>query len=142
MLRGVPDYGIDTVLELTRQSATDNCEWRSCPRFLRGGHRVRFEPVTFRMECTELATEPPQPPLSVQVTLFAVYFVIYPQSIFLVLAMTVSKWDLLDQKRREEEAAARLAATQEDDYQDEDIDGKLVSLVFLHLRSGCHTRNM
>lgn len=39
-------------------------------------------------------------------------------------AMTVSKWDLLDQKRREEEAAARLAATQEDDYQDEDIDGK------------------
>ena len=32
LLRGAPDYSIDTVSELTRRSATGNCEWRSCPR--------------------------------------------------------------------------------------------------------------
>ena len=35
LLRGAPDYSIDTVLELTRQSATGNCECSSCPRSLR-----------------------------------------------------------------------------------------------------------
>jgi len=34
LLRGAPDYSIDTVSELTRQSTTGNCEWRTCPRFL------------------------------------------------------------------------------------------------------------
>ena len=34
--RGAPYYIIDTVLELTCQSATGNCEWRTCPRSLRG----------------------------------------------------------------------------------------------------------
>lgn len=44
--------------------------------------------------------------------------------------MTVSKWDLLDQKRKEEEEeAARLAAAQDEEFQDEDIDGKLVYLI-------------
>jgi len=37
LLRGAPDYSIDTVSNLTCQSATDNCEWRTCPRFLGGG---------------------------------------------------------------------------------------------------------
>ena len=36
LLRGPPDYSIDTVSESTRQSATGNCEWRTCPRSLRG----------------------------------------------------------------------------------------------------------
>jgi len=31
-----PDYSIDTVSELTRQSATGNYEWRTCPRNLCG----------------------------------------------------------------------------------------------------------
>jgi len=35
LLRG--DYSIDTVLKLTRRSATGNCERRTCPRSLRGG---------------------------------------------------------------------------------------------------------
>jgi len=37
LLRGAPDYIIDTVLELTHWSATGNCEWRTCPRSLYGG---------------------------------------------------------------------------------------------------------
>jgi len=31
-----PDYSIDTVLKLTHRSATGNCEWRTCPKPLRG----------------------------------------------------------------------------------------------------------
>jgi len=34
LLRGALYYSIDTVLELTRRSATGNCEWRTCPRSL------------------------------------------------------------------------------------------------------------
>ena len=34
LFRGIPDYSIDTVTELTRQSATGNCKWRTCPRSL------------------------------------------------------------------------------------------------------------
>jgi len=30
LLRGAPDYSIDAVSELTRRSATDNCELRTC----------------------------------------------------------------------------------------------------------------
>jgi len=30
---------LDTVSELTRRSATGNCEWRTCTRSLRGGYR-------------------------------------------------------------------------------------------------------
>jgi len=30
LLRGAPDYKIDTVSELTRWSTTGNCEWRTC----------------------------------------------------------------------------------------------------------------
>jgi len=37
LLRGTPDYSIDTVSELTCRSATGNYEWRTCPRSLRGG---------------------------------------------------------------------------------------------------------
>ena len=37
LLRGAPDYSIDTVLELTCWSVTGNYEWITCPRFLRGG---------------------------------------------------------------------------------------------------------
>ena len=37
LFRGSSDYSIDsTVSELTRQSATGNYEWRTCPRSLRG----------------------------------------------------------------------------------------------------------
>src|SRR6218665_2862556 len=32
LLIGAPDYSIDTVSELTHQSATVNCEWRTCAR--------------------------------------------------------------------------------------------------------------
>ena len=54
LLRGAPDYSIDTISELTCRSATSNCEWRTCPRSLRG---VGFERATFRMQGTELTTE-------------------------------------------------------------------------------------
>jgi len=37
LLRGALDYSIDTVSELTHQSAKGNCEWRSSTRSLRGG---------------------------------------------------------------------------------------------------------
>jgi len=37
LLKGTPDYSIDTLLELTCRSATFNCEWRTCPKSLRGG---------------------------------------------------------------------------------------------------------
>jgi len=30
LLRGATDYSIDAASELTRQSATGNCEWRTC----------------------------------------------------------------------------------------------------------------
>jgi len=36
LLRGPPDYSIDTVSELTCWSALGNFEWRTCPRSLRG----------------------------------------------------------------------------------------------------------
>jgi len=36
-LRGTPNHSIDTVSELTRRNAIGNCEWRTCPRSLRGG---------------------------------------------------------------------------------------------------------
>jgi len=39
-LRGAPDYSIDTVLELTRWSATGNCECMTCPRSLCGGQSI------------------------------------------------------------------------------------------------------
>jgi len=37
LLRGAPDCSIDTLLELTRRSATGKCEWSTCLRYLRGG---------------------------------------------------------------------------------------------------------
>ena len=37
LLRGTPDHSTNTVLELTCQSTTGNCEWRTCPRTLHGG---------------------------------------------------------------------------------------------------------
>src|SRR6218665_795798 len=37
LLRGAPDYIIDTVSELT-PNAAGNCELRTCPRSLRGGY--------------------------------------------------------------------------------------------------------
>ena len=37
LLRGAPDYSTDTVSKFTCQSATGNCKWRTCPRFLRCG---------------------------------------------------------------------------------------------------------
>jgi len=36
LLRGPPDYSTDTASELTRRCATGNCDWRTCPRSLRG----------------------------------------------------------------------------------------------------------
>ena len=42
LLRGAPDYSINTVLELTRQSTTGNREWRTCQRSLRGGESRRI----------------------------------------------------------------------------------------------------
>src|SRR6218665_1581702 len=40
LLRGAPDYCIDTVSELTHRSATSNCERRTCPKV-----------PTWRIEC-------------------------------------------------------------------------------------------
>ena len=37
LLRGPPDYSIDIVSALTRQSTTSNYEWRTCPMSLQGG---------------------------------------------------------------------------------------------------------
>ena len=37
LLRGAPYYSTDTASEITRRSATGNCEWRTCPRSLHGG---------------------------------------------------------------------------------------------------------
>ena len=58
LLRAAPVYSIDTVSELTCQSAAGNCEWRTCPRFLLGGW---FEPANFRTWGSEPTTEPPCP---------------------------------------------------------------------------------
>src|SRR6218665_120267 len=52
LLRGAPDYSIDTASELTRQSTTGNCERRTCPA------RVRFKPATLRTEDTKLTIKP------------------------------------------------------------------------------------
>ena len=44
----LPSTEIDTVSEFTRRSATGNCKWRTCPRFLRGdlsGIRTHDPPV-------------------------------------------------------------------------------------------------
>src|SRR6218665_1899785 len=60
LLRGAPDYSIDTVAELTRRSATGNCELRTC----QGSYvaaRMGFEPATLRTQGTEVSTEPPRP---------------------------------------------------------------------------------
>jgi len=56
LLRGAPDYSIDTVSELTGQSVAGNCEWRTCPRSYASAG-VGFEPET---QGTELTTEPPR----------------------------------------------------------------------------------
>jgi len=37
LLRGAPNYSIDTVSELLGWIATGNCEWRTCPRSLHSG---------------------------------------------------------------------------------------------------------
>ena len=37
LLRGAPDYSIDTVSEATRWSASGNYKWKTCPRSLHGG---------------------------------------------------------------------------------------------------------
>ena len=60
LLRGASKYSIDSVSELARRNVTGNCEWRTCPRFLRGCYRVGFEPVTHR-QGTELTIEQPRP---------------------------------------------------------------------------------
>jgi len=38
LLRGAPNYSINTVSELTHWSATFNCAWRTCPRSLHGSY--------------------------------------------------------------------------------------------------------
>src|SRR6218665_621425 len=60
LLRGFPDYSIDTLSELTCRSITGNGERRTCPRSLREVV-VGFKPATFRTQGTELTTEPPRP---------------------------------------------------------------------------------
>jgi len=37
LLKGAPDYSIDTVSDLTRRSTTGICGWRTCHRSLCGG---------------------------------------------------------------------------------------------------------
>jgi len=37
LLKGTPDYSIDTALEWICRSATGNCEWRTWPRSVRDG---------------------------------------------------------------------------------------------------------
>src|SRR6218665_2996270 len=46
LLRGAPDYSIDTV-ELTRQNTTGNCELKTCQRSLRGGWYTDISPRAF-----------------------------------------------------------------------------------------------
>ena len=61
-LRGSPDYSNDTVSELTHLSATGNREWRTCPRYLRGGwggNRTCNLPDAWHH--LSLTTEPPRP---------------------------------------------------------------------------------
>src|SRR6218665_1206206 len=58
-LRGTPDYSIDTVSELTRQSATGTVS----EGLAQGPYMtaiVGFEPAAFRMQGTEPTTEPPR----------------------------------------------------------------------------------
>jgi len=43
LLRGAPNYSIDTVSALTRRIATGNCKWITCPRSLHGG-KSRIKP--------------------------------------------------------------------------------------------------
>jgi len=60
LLRGTPDYSIDTVVELTRWSATGNYEWRLAQGPFMAA-RVGFEPATFQTQGTELTTNPHRP---------------------------------------------------------------------------------
>jgi len=61
LLRGAPDYIIDTESELTRRSATRNCEWRTCPRSIRGGwSEIRtWDVPDARHQTCNWATTPP-----------------------------------------------------------------------------------
>ena len=59
LLRGVPNYSIYTVLELTRRSATGN--YNTSEGLAEGPYvatRVGFEPATLRTEGIEPTTEP------------------------------------------------------------------------------------
>ena len=57
LLRGAPNYSIDTVSELTCLSATSELLAQG-PYMVA---RVAFEPVTFRKQGTKPTTEPPCP---------------------------------------------------------------------------------
>jgi len=58
LLRGAFDNSIDTVSELTHWSATGNCEWSTCPRFLYVAARARFKPMTLWTKGDESTNEP------------------------------------------------------------------------------------
>src|SRR6218665_1452052 len=55
LLRGAPDYSVDTVWELARRSATGNHESRTFPRSLSGG----FDRATFQTQGGTPTAEPP-----------------------------------------------------------------------------------
>jgi len=57
LLRGAPENNSDTVSELTRRSATGNCNAQG-PY---SADIVRFEPATLRTQDTELNTDPQRP---------------------------------------------------------------------------------
>src|SRR6218665_414592 len=61
LLRGTPDYSIDTVSELTRRSATCNCELPKVPT-----RWLELESNLFRLGSEGIPpnTEPPHPTLS------------------------------------------------------------------------------
>src|SRR6218665_1561109 len=61
LLRGIPDYSIDTVSELTRRSAAGKTTSEGLAQVPYVAARVGFEPATFRTQGTEPTTKPRRP---------------------------------------------------------------------------------
>src|SRR6218665_1225896 len=58
---------------VSRQSATSNCELRTCPRSLHGG-KSRFKPTTLRSTGIDSTNEPPRPTCSSLPSMFLFLF--------------------------------------------------------------------
>jgi len=48
-------------IRFSHRSVTGNCEWRTCPRSLRGCYRTGFDPMTLRTKGVESTNEQQAP---------------------------------------------------------------------------------